>query len=380
MSTLVIRSVKVANLGLPPVPLRTDARVSGHAIRGIQFLTSTNFQRIILTHRLSLHRVDGVRRTYPSMPLRVFIRKTLYIDCDKRYCIDRTYFKHDTGQNRYTRFYHLPFDLISTRKQIVIGSGRLLSLGSLGRDSRLRTLLSTNTSSFGVRKQLGSISCMGGIATTCHQGLSTVFTHHGRCTHTSSKDYHCTFGPRLSGDFDQNFARCCLRKHAGSIFSFSAPGSLNRRVNAVGRTEKGCLAMTKLGSFGGNSKIYCVSRRNELRNFHVGQIRNGGLCPRRVPHVGPHAILCQGFSRRFRGVLTHGSSRHEVTISIQLASAPFKFTLALASRSSGDMALSLTHRGRPTHAPRRRGLGARLTGFNGAPFRTMHVSVSFTKG
>ncbi len=164
MSTLVIRSVTFVRVGLPPVPLRTDARVSGHAIRGIEFLHSGKFDRIILTHRLSLSRVRHVRRTY-SIPLRMFIRNTLYMDCDNRYCISRRYFKHDTGHKRYTRFYHLGFSVISTSKHVVIRKGRLLSLGSVGHNRSLRHLLSTKIASLGVRKQLGSISCMAGIAT-----------------------------------------------------------------------------------------------------------------------------------------------------------------------------------------------------------------------
>lgn len=358
------------------MPLRTDARVSGHAPRGMEFLTRTNFHRIMLTHRLSLIRVKGVRRTYPSIPLRMFMRNTLYMDCDKRYCIDRTYFKHDTGQKRYTRFYHLTFSVMSTSNGSVMEGGRLLSLGSLGRDRRLRRLLSTKTSSLGVRKHLGSMSCIGGMATCCHRGLSAIFGHHGRCVHTSSKGIGLRFGPRLSGDFDHNFAGCFLFSEGGSVFSFSAPGSLKRRVKAIGRVHNGCLAMTKVGSFGGKSNIYFLSRANGLRKFHVGQIRGGGLFPRRVPQVGPHAVLCHGFSRRFRELVSHGSTREGVTIVLGLTRGGQNFALSLASRSSRDTDIILRERGRHTHAPRRSGLHARLKGLKGAPFRTSSVIVS----
>lgn len=306
------------------------------------------------------------------------MRKTLYMDCDKRYCIDRTYFNHDTGQKRYTRFYHLDFSVMSTSKGAVTHNGRLLSLGSVGRDRGLRTLLSTNTSSLGVRKQLGSITCMGGIATCCHRGLSTVFGHHGRCVHTSSNAIHLTFHPRLSGDFDENFASCFLRKHAPSVFSFRAPGSLNRRVKIIGRMHNGCFAITNIGPFDGNSKLYCLSRTKGLRKFQMGHMRGGGLCPRRVPHLQPGAGLCHGFSRRFRQIVRGGSTRQGVTITVTLRRGGFKFALALASRSSGDVDIALPCRGTPTHAPRTRGLEGRLNGLKGAPFRLRHLSVSLS--
>lgn len=310
----------------------------------------------------------------------MFIRNTLYIDCDKRYCLDTTLDKHDTGHKRYTRCYHLPCAVISTAKARVIDGGRLLSLGSVGHSSRLRTLLSTNISSLGVRKQLGSTNCIGGVATCCQGGLSTILSHHPRCHHTSTNQDACAFRPMTRGDFGHKFAAFLLRKQATSVATFGAPGSLNRPIKVIGRVGNGSFAITNLGRLGGKSKLIFFGEGNRLRNFHIGQIRTGQIFPLSVPRLAPGAPLCHGFSRTFSGLLTGPSTRHGLSIRVRFLSGPFNFALYVRSRAKTQVVLARPFTGRLTHHRRRSGVQARLSGLKGAPFRTSGIIINLSRG
>lgn len=278
ISTLVIRSVKVLRLSVPPVRLRTDARYSVHAIRGTGFLSSINFARVILTQRLGLSRVHTVRRT-ASTAVRFFVRKTLYITCSNRYCVSRTRAKHDTGHNSYSRTYHLPCALGSSRKQIISCRGRLLSVGSGSRATGLNTLVSTNMHSFGVRKHCGSVDCIGGVATRCHRVLSTVVRRHNSLTHTSSNHARRFFIPSARGAFRHNDASCFIGTHGNSVNTFSSPGFVNLPINRMLGITGSRLSITIARPLTGNSNLGIVVG-HRIINFHTGAIRGAkrGRC------------------------------------------------------------------------------------------------------
>lgn len=319
------------------------------------------------------------------------------------YCTSRGYFNHSTGHNRYTRFYEVGFGLVSSGRGRVRRRHRLLSLGSLYRVSRLRRLTSTNTASFGVRKHLGSMGCIGGIITTCDQGLSRVITTGpSGCYETSFNHTIRDFRPGLGGAFGEKFAGCFLGKQRPSVTSFSAPGTVNRCINGIGRVENGIsFGITAITDFTGNSNLYFVGSRGRLRKFHMGHIRNGQLCPLHVPRrLHPNVTLCHGGSRTFRGVLSGGATDHGVPLRVEIAprcsrTNTLRRILVRVNTSIGIPRLSSVAarnflRGRLfcgvsrcscsfrtplrlTEHPRNSGVELRLDGVNGAVFRYSRI-------
>ncbi len=109
VSTLVVDSLKAVTLTrrcTPRMPVRVSARfnIIGCTATGRLFHLKTD--HIILTHRLSLRRVQRVHTgASPTLRLRTFMRNTVYVSFSKHYIVSGCLAKHSTGRKRYTRPY-----------------------------------------------------------------------------------------------------------------------------------------------------------------------------------------------------------------------------------------------------------------------------------
>lgn len=166
-STLVITSTKLTytlDTTVPKIRVRLSARTNIRDRNTIQLTTSRlKIRHIAATHRLAISRVTTLYTA--NIPVRMFYRNTVYVNCSKTYRFSTLQHKQSTVHNSYARPYHLTCSLISRTKRdiITIRKSHLLYPRSCLNVTRLPRLMSTNITSLGVRKHVGGPSCMFGI-------------------------------------------------------------------------------------------------------------------------------------------------------------------------------------------------------------------------
>lgn len=230
LSTIVIRSVNIFGVVervFPNVRLRTDARVAIANPRKVGFLRRRNTSEIMATERLSLRRVQEVRRADP-VRVRSFVRKTLYCDCSKRYLVDDVLNKEDNGEKEYTRPYHLPcratlYYKRGNEQSRGEGTRRLypLDLGSVSAVRVLPRVLRTNIASLGVRNEVGRPKCATKMASMCQGCLSLLFRGKTRGCEMTRRSGECLLS--LFGE-KNSYANCCRVRGNPSVVTFDGRG------------------------------------------------------------------------------------------------------------------------------------------------------------
>lgn len=309
----IIQDMAFLMMDIPKLPLFASTQVHNYEAAKIKFLELSGISRIILARELNLKQIQDISNSV-NAELEFFVHGALCVSFSGRCYLSHNATGKSGNRGECRQLCRLKYDLLDSKKNVIIKDKHLLSLKDLNLSDYIEQLLNAGISSFKIEGRLKDENYIKNITAYYRQKIDEAIANNDAFAKSSHGIVRHTFEPMPERSFNRGFSNYFIEGGSSELANFDTPKSLGQFLGKVIDIDANTFKIDTSEQISNADGLCFTGHDGVFDGFYVNKITDGYITPNKDINIRIGTSIYRNYDYSFDKILENDKSERKLTI------------------------------------------------------------------